>query len=103
MHEPNCQYRKVTPPKQANICLLGRFDGLVTDGMCRLCIRDGLNRPGLGDMVAAGLSAVGITKERVQQVANAVGIKECGCAQRQAALNRLGEKLGLPPGTTPGS
>jgi hypothetical protein len=55
-------------------------------------------KPGLGDMVATGLSAVGITKERVQAVASKVGIKDCGCAKRQAALNRLGEKLGLPPG-----
>jgi hypothetical protein len=55
-------------------------------------------KPGLGDMVAAGLSAVGITKERVGAVAAAVGVKDCGCAKRQAALNRLGEKLGLPPG-----
>lgn len=54
--------------------------------------------PGLGDMVASGLAAVGITKERAQAVANAVGVKDCGCAKRQAALNRLGEKLGLPPG-----
>lgn len=55
-------------------------------------------KPGLGDMVAAGLSAVGITKERVQAAAKAVGVKDCGCAGRQAALNRLGAKLGLPPG-----
>ena len=55
-------------------------------------------RPGLGDMVASGLAAVGITKERVQAVANAVGVKDCGCAKRQKALNKLGEKLGLPPG-----
>ena len=56
-------------------------------------------RPGLGDMVAAGLSAVGITKERAQAVASAVGVKDCGCAKRQAAANRLGHKyLGLPPG-----
>lgn len=54
--------------------------------------------PGLGDMVAAGLSAVGITKERVQAAAQAVGVKDCGCAGRQAMLNRLGAKLGLPPG-----
>jgi hypothetical protein len=57
-------------------------------------------KPGLGDMVAAGLSAVGITKERAQAVASAVGVKDCGCRKRQAALNRLGEKLGLPPGQT---
>lgn len=60
-------------------------------------------KPGLGDMVASGLSAVGITKDRVQAVAQAVGVKDCGCAKRQAALNRLGEKLGLPPGQTPAS
>ena len=47
----------------------------------------------LGDLVAAGLSSVGITKERVQRVANAVGIKDCGCAKRQAALNRLSDRL----------
>jgi len=50
-------------------------------------------RPGLGDIVAAGLSSVGITKERVQRVANAVGIKDCGCGKRQAALNRLSDRL----------
>lgn len=55
-------------------------------------------RPGLGDMVASGLAAVGITKERAQAVASAVGVKDCGCAKRQAALNKLGEKLSLPPG-----
>lgn len=57
-------------------------------------------RPGLGDMVASGLAAVGITKERAQAVASAVGVKDCGCKKRQAALNKLGEKLGLPPGST---
>lgn len=53
---------------------------------------------GLGDMVAAGLAAVGITKERVQAVASKVGINDCGCKKRQAALNRAGQYLGLPPG-----
>jgi hypothetical protein len=43
---------------------------------------------------------MGITKHRVQAVASAVGVKDCGCAKRQAALNRLGERLGLPPGQT---
>lgn len=52
-------------------------------------------KPGLGDMVAAGLSAVGITKERVQAVASAVGVKDCGCAKRQEALNAIGRKLGI--------
>jgi hypothetical protein len=48
-------------------------------------------RPGLGDMVAAGLSAVGITKERVSKLAGG----GCGCAKRQAALNELGRKIGI--------
>lgn len=56
------------------------------------------DKPGLGDMVADGLAAIGITKERVQAVASAVGIKDCGCAGRQKALNRLGQAIGLPPG-----
>jgi len=51
---------------------------------------------GLGDYVAAGLSAVGITKKRVTA---AIG-RPCLCAERQAALNEIGRKyLGLPTGT----
>ena len=46
---------------------------------------------GLGDMVAAGLSAIGITKERVSA---AVG-GDCGCHKRQEALNELGRKFGI--------
>lgn len=60
-----------------------------------MCIRDGLNKPGLGDMVAAGLDAVGITKDRVQAVASRVGIKDCGCRKRQQRLNEIGRKLGI--------
>ena len=52
---------------------------------------------GLGDMVKAGLSAVGITEELVSK---AIG-KPCGCGKRAAKLNELGAKyLGLPPGST---
>ena len=47
--------------------------------------------PGLGDMVAAGLSAIGITKERVSK---AVG-GDCGCSKRQEQLNELGRKIGI--------
>lgn len=53
-------------------------------------------RPGLGDMVASGLKAVGITKERVSALVGG----PCGCPERQAALNQIGHKyLGLPTGT----
>jgi hypothetical protein len=48
-------------------------------------------RTGLGDMVAAWLSAIGITKERVSK---AVG-GDCGCTKRQEALNELGRKMGI--------
>lgn len=50
-----------------------------------------MKKPGLGDMVASALSAVGITKERVSK---AIG-KPCGCAKRQRALNELGRKFGI--------
>lgn len=46
----------------------------------------------LGDIAERWLSAVGITKQRVQLVS---GRKDCGCAQRQEALNRLGYGLQL--------
>lgn len=51
--------------------------------------------PGLGDMVAAGLSSLGITKERVSVVAQAVGVQDCGCADRQNWLNQVGRTLGF--------
>jgi hypothetical protein len=46
---------------------------------------------GLGDMVAAGLSAVGITKERVSSLVGG----DCGCAERQKKLNALGRRIGI--------
>lgn len=65
------------------------------------CVRCGVRRnepypkrnchPGLGDMVAAGLSSVGITKDRVSALVGG----DCGCAERQDWLNRLGQKLGI--------
>jgi hypothetical protein len=48
-------------------------------------------RPGLGDMVAAGLSSVGITKQRVSAIVGG----DCGCQKRQEALNALGRRLGI--------
>ena len=52
--------------------------------------RFGPPSPGLGDYVAAGLSAVGITPERVSA---ALGVKDCGCKKRAAKLNEWGEKV----------
>jgi len=48
-------------------------------------------KPGLGDMVKAGLSAVGITEERVSK---AIG-RPCGCSKRAEQLNAIGRKLGI--------
>ena len=48
-------------------------------------------RPGLGDMVKAGLSAIGITEERVSK---AIG-RPCGCSKRAGKLNELGRKVGI--------
>lgn len=48
-------------------------------------------RPGLGDMVKAGLSAIGITEERVSAV---IG-RPCGCSERAEKLNELGRKIGI--------
>jgi hypothetical protein len=67
---------------------------------CRVCgaavsgphvIRNCGTPPGLGDMVAAGLNAVGITKERVSAIVGG----PCGCDKRQAALNDIGRKFGI--------
>lgn len=49
------------------------------------------SRPGLGDMVSAGLAAVGITPERVSKVLG----RPCGCKERAAQLNELGRRIGI--------
>jgi len=69
------------------------------DGVCIRCGfrgRSGLrrncpvgNKPGLGDLVERALSAIGITKKRVEKITG----KPCGCGKRQEALNQLGRKL----------
>ena len=48
-------------------------------------------RPGLGDMVSAGLAAVGITPERVSKVLG----RPCGCKERAAKLTEWGRKFGI--------
>lgn len=62
--------------------------------------------PGLGDRVSLALSTVGITKARAQAVAEAVGATDCGCSQRQQALNEWGYAVGIgspPPPAAPAS
>ena len=48
-------------------------------------------KPGLGDMVAAGLAAIGVTKERVSTLVGG----DCGCAKRQETLNNIGRRIGI--------
>ena len=45
--------------------------------------------PGLGDVVASGLKAVGITEERVLKVTK----RKCRCAKRRESLNKVGRTL----------
>ena len=53
-------------------------------------VREGFTPLGLGDVVAAGLAALGITKERVSAV-----LGDCACSKRQAWMNEQGKKLGI--------
>jgi hypothetical protein len=55
-------------------------------------------------MAAAGLGAIGITKERAQAVARAAGLEDCGCVERQRKMNELGYRLGIgdPPAVSGG-
>jgi hypothetical protein len=48
-------------------------------------------RAGLGDMVAEGLAALGVTKEAVSKMLG----RPCQCEQRRQALNRLGQRFGI--------
>jgi len=76
-------------------------------GICTVCGAPRINarqvcgswKPGLGDRVAAGLAAVGITKDRVSAI---VG-RDCGCGERQQLLNEVGYRLGIgdPPDKPP--
>lgn len=61
-----------------------RYGNVVAARMCTA-------KPGLGDMVKAGLSAIGITEERVSK---AIG-RPCGCSKRAESLNALGRKIGI--------
>lgn len=49
-------------------------------------------KPGLGDLVASGLAAVGITPARVSAMLG----RPCGCERRKAALNRMMPDVSRP-------
>lgn len=48
----------------------------------------------IGDLVERGLTALGITKERVERLTRTEGKPGgCGCQQRQKWLNEVGDKV----------
>lgn len=51
-------------------------------------IKANVRSRGLGDTVAKVTKATGIEKV-VKAVTQAVGVKDCGCSQRQDTLNRV--------------
>lgn len=55
------------------------------------CWRSLVDSPGLGDRIAAGLAAIGITEERVSRL---VG-RPCGCGARKRRWNEWGRRLGI--------
>jgi hypothetical protein len=79
---------------RCTVCLrLARYACGDTDREC-----SGKPQPmGLGDMVAAGLSVIGITKERVSALVGG----DCGCEQRQEWVNELGRAVGIGTPKTP--
>ena len=76
------------------------------DDRCTVCGAPRINArqvcgswtPGLGDYVHAGLSAVGITPDRV---AAALGVDDCGCEERRQTLNEWGYAVGIGTPTGP--
>ena len=50
---------------------------------------------GLGDDIAKVMHATGMATV-VKAVTKAVGVKDCGCSKRQAALNKIAPRKGEP-------
>ena len=86
---PACRYWSDCGTPAGGCCALSRFGGRPSLGICAGCISRGENRPaGAGDTVAAVLNVTGIGTA-AQRVIEAATGKPCGCAKRQAALNRM--------------
>lgn len=90
--EARCRERGYTMAQVAPCVVSEDGDDLVVDETHDAYPRHGR---GLGDLVAAGLSAVGITEERVHALASRAGIKDCGCSKRKRILNELGRRIGI--------
>lgn len=91
-----CEYAAATNAEQIDLVWLHIDKGSTTPTAERDALIAYIDRgPGLGDYMAKGLAAVGITKERVQAVAQAAGVKDCGCSGRQQKANELGRRIGI--------
>lgn len=53
-----------------------------------MCVKVNVRSRGLGDTIAKVTRVTGIEKA-VKVVTQAVGVKDCGCSQRQETLNRV--------------
>lgn len=81
-----CQERKYDLDS-ASACIVSRDGDMITVDETHPAYPH--PRKGLGDHVADGLAAVGITKERVSKVLG----RDCGCKKRQELLNKIGQKV----------
>lgn len=79
----------ITPEK--NNCWQNCLRILELDGVLAAPEFETTASPGLGDILAGGLTKLGLTKERVSNVLG----RDCGCAKRQEQLNELGKKFGI--------
>lgn len=86
--EARCRQRGYTP-EQVRPCIVSEDGPLITVDETHPAYPS--KRQGLGDMVKSGLSAIGITEERVSK---ALG-RPCGCGRRREALNAMGRKFGI--------
>ena len=87
--EARCRERGYTLAQASPCIVLDHGNGWITvDENHAAYPREKL---GLGGMIKAGLSAIGITEKRVSK---AIG-KPCGCSKRAARLDELGRKFGI--------
>jgi hypothetical protein len=86
---PDCRHWSACGTAGGGCCGLSRFGGRPSLGTCRGCIARGENRAaGAGDAVAVVLNASGMGHVAKRVIEAATG-KPCGCANRQATLNRV--------------
>lgn len=84
---PTCGFRSPTDENHRKNCR--PLNPPTSDQLVRLREAVDTTAHGLGDMTAAGLAAIGVTKERVSAWLG----RSCKCADRQEWLNELGRTI----------